>query len=174
MPRQGPLPQVQAIRSLRSGVQVHWCDGSPSCAFKSVSPAWRIPTANRFQALNGHTLPFDSNHDPGPSGPTTAAEAGAGEINQLTAPVSQPLVRLQGLIGGQAADILVDSGANGSFAAESVVRCIEMGAEDYLPKPFDPVLLKARTVACLERKRAHDREDQFTKELQESYRRGDW
>jgi adenylate cyclase len=32
----------------------------------------------------------------------------------------------------------------------SVVRCIEMGAEDYLPKQFDPVLLKARISACLE------------------------
>jgi len=41
---------------------------------------------------------------------------------------------------------------------ESVVRCIEMGAEDYLPKPFDPVLLKARIGACLEQKRLHDRE----------------
>jgi signal transduction histidine kinase len=39
---------------------------------------------------------------------------------------------------------------------DSAVRCIEMGAEDYLPKPFDPTLLKARTVACFERKRAHE------------------
>ena len=54
---------------------------------------------------------------------------------------------------------------------ESAVRCIEMGAEDYLPKPFDPTLLKARTIASLERKRAHDREDKYTRELQESYRR---
>lgn len=54
---------------------------------------------------------------------------------------------------------------------DSVVRCIQMGAEDYLLKPFDPTLLKARTVACLERKRAHDRESRFTKELQESNRR---
>ena len=36
---------------------------------------------------------------------------------------------------------------------ETVVRCIEMGAEDYLLKPFDPVLLRARISACLERKR---------------------
>ena len=35
---------------------------------------------------------------------------------------------------------------------ESVVRCIEQGAEDYLPKPFDPVLLRARIGACLEKK----------------------
>ncbi len=40
----------------------------------------------------------------------------------------------------------------------SVIRCIEMGAEDYLPKPFDPVLLRARIGACLEKKRLHDQE----------------
>src|SRR6202008_1071575 len=32
---------------------------------------------------------------------------------------------------------------------DSVVRCIELGAEDYLPKPFDPVLLRARIGVCL-------------------------
>jgi serine phosphatase RsbU (regulator of sigma subunit)/FixJ family two-component response regulator len=41
---------------------------------------------------------------------------------------------------------------------ESVVRCIELGAEDYLPKPFDPVLLNARISACLEKKRLRDHE----------------
>jgi DNA-binding response OmpR family regulator len=41
---------------------------------------------------------------------------------------------------------------------ESVVRCIEHGAEDYLPKPFNPVLLRARTGACLEKKRLRDQE----------------
>ncbi|MBI5949462.1 MAG: response regulator [Chloroflexi bacterium] len=41
---------------------------------------------------------------------------------------------------------------------DSVVRCIEAGAEDYLPKPFDPVLLQARITACLEKKRLHDAE----------------
>jgi adenylate cyclase len=40
--------------------------------------------------------------------------------------------------------------------AESVVRCIEMGAEDFLPKPFDPVILRARVNAGLNRKRLHD------------------
>jgi DNA-binding response OmpR family regulator len=40
----------------------------------------------------------------------------------------------------------------------SVARCIEMGAEDYLPKPFDPVLLQARVSACLEQKRLRDHE----------------
>jgi len=38
----------------------------------------------------------------------------------------------------------------------SVVRCIELGADDYLPKPFDPTLLKARVGASLEKKRLRD------------------
>ncbi len=38
----------------------------------------------------------------------------------------------------------------------SVVKCIEMGAEDYLHKPINPVLLKARVEASLEKKRLRD------------------
>ncbi len=38
----------------------------------------------------------------------------------------------------------------------SVVRCIELGAVDYLLKPFNPVLLKARLGATLEKKRLRD------------------
>lgn len=41
---------------------------------------------------------------------------------------------------------------------ESTVRCIELGAQDYLPKPFNPVLLRARLAACLERKQLRDLE----------------
>jgi adenylate cyclase len=50
---------------------------------------------------------------------------------------------------------------------ESVVRCIQLGAEDYLPKPFDPVLLQARIGACLEKKRLHDQEARYRQELAE-------
>ncbi len=39
---------------------------------------------------------------------------------------------------------------------DSVIRCIEMGAEDHLPKPYDPVLLNARIGASLEKKRLRD------------------
>jgi adenylate cyclase len=49
----------------------------------------------------------------------------------------------------------------------SVVRCIELGAEDYLPKPFDPVLLRARIGACLEKKRLRDQEARQARELAE-------
>jgi adenylate cyclase len=41
---------------------------------------------------------------------------------------------------------------------DSVVRCIEVGADDYLPKPFDPVLLRARISAGLAKKRLHELE----------------
>jgi len=39
----------------------------------------------------------------------------------------------------------------------SVVRCVKLGADDYIFKPFDEVLLKARVDACLERKRLRER-----------------
>ncbi|HKY76932.1 MAG TPA: response regulator [Acidimicrobiia bacterium] len=45
-----------------------------------------------------------------------------------------------------------------SADTESVVRCIQMGADDHLGKPFDPVLLEARVGACLEKKRLRDQE----------------
>ena len=39
---------------------------------------------------------------------------------------------------------------------DSVIRCIELGAEDYLAKPFNPTLLRARVGASLEKKRLRD------------------
>lgn len=49
---------------------------------------------------------------------------------------------------------------------ESVVRCIEMGAMDHLPKPFDPVLLHARINASLAAKRLHDLEQAYLKQIE--------
>ena len=51
---------------------------------------------------------------------------------------------------------------------ESVVSCIERGAEDYLPKPFNPVLLRARIGSSLDRKRLRDAEQAAFAALKES------
>ena len=44
---------------------------------------------------------------------------------------------------------------------ESVVRCIELGADDYMFKPFNKVLLRARVSACLEKKWKAELQHQF-------------
>lgn len=49
---------------------------------------------------------------------------------------------------------------------DSTVRCIEAGAEDYVPKPFNPVILRARITASLEKKRLRDQEQAFLAQLQ--------
>ncbi len=56
---------------------------------------------------------------------------------------------------------------------ESVVRCIELGAEDYLPKSFDPVILNARISACLDKKRNHDREHAYLQQIEREKKRAD-
>ena len=53
------------------------------------------------------------------------------------------------------------------------VRCIEIGADDYLAKPFNPVLLKARVSAGLEKKRLRDREALFVQRIQQEQKRSD-
>jgi len=50
---------------------------------------------------------------------------------------------------------------------DDVVECIALGAEDYLPKPFDPVLLEARVSACLEKKWLRDQERALLATVQE-------
>jgi sigma-B regulation protein RsbU (phosphoserine phosphatase) len=48
---------------------------------------------------------------------------------------------------------------------ESIVRCIKLGAEDYLPKPFNNTLLKARIGASLEKKRLRDQQQAYIRQL---------
>lgn len=56
---------------------------------------------------------------------------------------------------------------------DSVVRCIELGAEDYLLKPFNAVLLRARVGACLEKKRLRDQEASYLAQIESQKRRAD-
>jgi adenylate cyclase len=56
---------------------------------------------------------------------------------------------------------------------ESVVKCIELGAEDYLSKPFSPVLLRARLRASLDRKRLRDQEAAYLAKIEWERRRSD-
>ncbi|HUL54240.1 MAG TPA: adenylate/guanylate cyclase domain-containing protein [Opitutaceae bacterium] len=49
---------------------------------------------------------------------------------------------------------------------DSTVRCIEAGAEDYVPKPFNSIILHARINASLEKKRLRDQEQAYLSELQ--------
>jgi class 3 adenylate cyclase len=54
---------------------------------------------------------------------------------------------------------------SGLKETDAVIRCIEAGADDYLPKPFNLVLLRARINACLERKHWHNREREYLMRL---------
>lgn len=54
---------------------------------------------------------------------------------------------------------------------ENVVRCIERGAEDFLPKPFNPTLLRARIGASLEKKTFRDQEQAYLRRIEETQRR---
>ncbi len=56
---------------------------------------------------------------------------------------------------------------------DTVVKSIELGAEDYLPKPFNPTVLRARIGACLEKKRLRDRERAYMKKLRSEQERSE-
>ena len=56
--------------------------------------------------------------------------------------------------------VIVTSSVEG---LDNVVRCIELGAEDYLHKPVNPVLLRARIGACLEKKRLRDQQKELVR-----------
>jgi class 3 adenylate cyclase len=82
------------------------------------------------------------------------------EFDLLILDIEMPRMDGFGVLGALKADpalchlpVIVASGLN---QLDAVVKCIELGAEDFLPKPVNPVILHARIAACLERKRLRD------------------
>ncbi len=58
--------------------------------------------------------------------------------------------------------VIILSGVNDM---DRISSCLEKGADDYLVKPFNTTLLKARVTGCLERKRAHDRDREIGQQI---------
>lgn len=54
---------------------------------------------------------------------------------------------------------------------QSIARCIQLGAEDYLPREFEPVILKARIESCLEKKRLEAERELYVNALVEAQER---
>lgn len=156
---------------------------SPTAAPAQAAP---VPTADAEPAIRGHLLVVDDNdfnRDILGRAVTrqghTFAQAPDGRA-ALAAIAAQPFdlvlldVNMPGLDGVQVLQQLKSDPKlrhipvimiSAMDEIAMVVRCIEMGAEDYLPKPFDPVLLKARIGACLEKKRLRDQELEYLRNV---------
>ena len=78
------------------------------------------------------------------------------------------LCRLKADSGLQSIPVIVVSALS---QMDSVARCIELGAEDYLTKPYKSVLLLTRVDAGLEKKRRYEREQEYLVHVQREQRR---
>lgn len=76
------------------------------------------------------------------------------------------LGRLKACTDTQNIPVIIISASND---LQSVVRGIALGAEDYLSKPFEPVLLKARVMSSLEKKRLYDIEHLYLRSLEREF-----
>lgn len=95
----------------------------------------------------------------------------ANEVDVVLTDIEMPEMDGYGLLEHRSGDdrlraipFIVISGVD---EMASIIRCIGLGAEDYLPKPFDPVLLHARLGASLDRKRMTDELQQLNEHLAE-------
>jgi adenylate cyclase len=93
------------------------------------------------------------------------AALGTHDVDVVITDIEMPEMDGYGLLAHRAGDdrlkaipFIVISGVD---EMESIITCIKLGAEDYLPKPFDPVLLHARLGACLDKKRMTDELQQW-------------
>ena len=56
---------------------------------------------------------------------------------------------------------------------DSIYRCIELGADDYVTKPFDKMILEARISACIEKKQLRDKEKLLLEEIRKEKEKSD-
>lgn len=82
----------------------------------------------------------------------------------------QVLIQIKGDVALCDIPVVIISGLD---LDNGIARCIEAGAEDYLTKPFNPVLLRARLNACLDRKRLRDQERRLAAGLQSEQQRSE-
>lgn len=75
----------------------------------------------------------------------------------------QTLELIEKNVNFHAIPVIVISGVDD---IQSAARCLENGADDYLAKPFDPVILKSRLKGCLLKKQWRDREEQYKREIE--------
>jgi adenylate cyclase len=117
----------------------------------------------RRLARDGHRLTEAS------SGAEALERLAAGGIDLVLLDVRMPGVDGYGVLQRLKADetfrelpVLMISALD---ETSGVARCIELGAEDFLTEPFDPVILRARIGACLEKKQLRDRESRHLQSL---------
>jgi len=105
------------------------------------------------------------------------AGGSAGEVDLILLDILMPdingielLSRLKVHATWQRIPVVMVSGLK---ETDAVIRCIEAGADDYLTKPFDPVILRARVNASLDRKRWADRERRYLGRIEQEKERND-
>jgi adenylate cyclase len=112
-----------------------------------------------------------------PDGVAALAVLGRESVDAVISDIAMPAMDGRQLLTAIKADatlshlpVIMISGAGDR---EMLVDCIAGGAEDYLAKPFDLVLLRARLRAFLEKKRLHDNESTHLRRIQEQKLRAD-
>jgi len=117
----------------------------------------------RSLELMGHEVASVDN------GRTALERLSSERFDLLLLDLEMPEIDGFGLLEQRAADpalrelpVIVTSSLEG---VAQVARCIELGADDYLHKPVNPVLLKARVGSSLERKHLRDRERELIARL---------
>lgn len=183
------VPSAHLMDLLRinvaAGELLSFCEGTFSAQPPLPQPARR--TASRATAAPGYLLVVDDNELnrdmlcrqlQRQGHLVEAAEGGADALRQIAEkPFELVLldVLMPGMDGLAVLEAIKSDPKRESLAVimisaldemDRVVECLRAGAEEYLMKPFEPVLLQARVVASLERKRLRDRERERSRELE--------